>query len=301
MRRRNKAFPLTAFLSFLFLLLSCVSARKSIKPADADSEKCATRYPILLVHGIMVRDDYPIAYWGRIPEALIAEGATVYLANHDAWASIEDNAAVLDTRILEIMAATGARKVNIIAHSKGGLESRYLISTLARGDRVASLTTINTPHRGAPFADILLDDIPLLNDVTGLMVDTFSRYFLRDDNPNVKWAISQLRPESMAAFNEKNQDDPRVYYQSWTSTIDSNYPSLVFAFMYKLTAAKEGPNDGVVSVDSAKWGNYRGLVFAGSQMSHSDVADFHVYSYPGVPDVLPFYVEMAADLKERGF
>jgi triacylglycerol lipase len=301
MRKQKKAFPLALILSIPFLLLSCLSAKKSIKPEDAGSEKCATRYPILLVHGIMVRDDYPIAYWGRIPEALSAEGATVYLANHDAWASIEDNAALLDARVAEIMAATGASKVNIIAHSKGGLESRYLISTLARGDRVASLTTVNTPHRGAPFADILLDDIPVLNDATGLMVDTLARYLLRDDNPNVKWATSQLRPESMAAFNEKNPDDKRVYYQSWTSSIDGSYPSFVFAFMYEMSAALGGPNDGVVPVDSAKWGNYRGLIFPGSQMSHSDVADFHVYSYSGVPDVLPFYVEMAAELKERGF
>jgi triacylglycerol lipase len=283
------------------LFPSCASRSKAIESAGLIGGRCSTRFPILLVHGIMMRDDYPISYWGRIPKALAAEGARVYLANNDAWGSIEDNADYLCARVDEILAETGARKVNIIAHSKGGLDSRYLISSLGRGDRIASLTTLNSPHRGAPIATLVLGELPVLNETTGLIIDLAYSAYLRDGNPNVKRATSQLAPESMAVFNQRNLDDPRVYYQSWTSAIDGQYPMPAFAFMYGLTASQGGPNDGVVPVDSAEWGNYRGLIFPGSEMSHSDVCDYHVFSYQGVPDVLPFYLDMVADLKARGF
>ena len=51
-------------------------------------------------------------------------------------------------KILEVIEKTGCEKVNIIAHSKGGLDSRYAISILGMDKYTASLTTISTPHRG---------------------------------------------------------------------------------------------------------------------------------------------------------
>ena len=95
------------------------------------------RYPVLLVHGMGFRDDQPIGYWGRIPRVLEAAGATIFYGNQDSNASIENSGAHLARRIEEILAETGAEKVNVIAHSKGGLDARYAISTLGMGDRVA--------------------------------------------------------------------------------------------------------------------------------------------------------------------
>ena len=63
-------------------------------------------------------------------------------------------------RLREILRKTGAEKVNIIAHSKGGLDSRWAISKLGLAPHVASLTTINTPHRGCVFAQHLLRVLP---------------------------------------------------------------------------------------------------------------------------------------------
>ena len=70
------------------------------------------------------------------------------------------NSGELAERIRQIVEETGCEKVNIIAHSKGGLDSRYAISECGMGKYVASLTTINTPHRGCEFADYLLSKIP---------------------------------------------------------------------------------------------------------------------------------------------
>ena len=92
-------------------------------------ESCKTKYPLLLVHGAGFRDlKWPV-YWGRIPAALEQRGARVYYGNQDCWASVETNAAAIAVRIGEILAETGAEKVNIVAHSKGGLDARMAASS----------------------------------------------------------------------------------------------------------------------------------------------------------------------------
>lgn len=97
---------------------------------------------------------------GWIPAELEAAGATIYYGNHQSAASVADSGKELADRIIEIVRETGCQKVNIIAHSKGGLDSRYAISRLGMDKYVASLITINTPHRGCVFADYLLNKIP---------------------------------------------------------------------------------------------------------------------------------------------
>ena len=122
-------------------------------------EICSTKYPILMVHGVFFRDTKYFNYWGRIPKELEANGAKIFYGNHHSASSVADSAAELKARITEILSETKAEKVNIIAHSKGGLDCRYAISKLGLSDQVASLTTINTPHRGCLFADYLLSNI----------------------------------------------------------------------------------------------------------------------------------------------
>ena len=121
---------------------------------------CATKYPILMVHGVFFRDFKYINYWGRIPQELKTNGATIFYGNQPSAASVADSAAVLAERIRQILSETGAEKVNIIAHSKGGLDSRYAIAKLGMEEYIASVTTVNTPHRGCLFADYLLTKIP---------------------------------------------------------------------------------------------------------------------------------------------
>ena len=93
-------------------------------------DRCKTRYPILLLHGAGFRDLKRPFYWGRIPDALEAHGAALYYGRQDCWASVGDNAQFLKGRLLKILEETGAEKVNIIAHSKGGLDARCAITTL---------------------------------------------------------------------------------------------------------------------------------------------------------------------------
>lgn len=136
------------------------TAKEQLNASRAQQRVCATRYPILLVHGVFFRDSNLLNYWGRVPAELERNGATVLYGNHQSAASVPDSARELAERIRGIVAETGCGKVNVIAHSKGGLDLRYAIARYGIGPLVASLTTINTPHRGCGFADYLLGHIP---------------------------------------------------------------------------------------------------------------------------------------------
>ena len=114
----------------------------------ADEQICNTKYPILLVHGVFFRDSEHLNYWGRIPRELIKNGATVYYGNHNSANSVDNSALELEKRIKEIVEQTGCEKVNVIAHSKGGLDTRTAIAKTDAYKYIASLTTINTPHYG---------------------------------------------------------------------------------------------------------------------------------------------------------
>ena len=85
---------------------------------------CQTKYPLVLIHGAGFRDlKWPV-YWGRIPAALEVRGAVIRYGLQDCWASTETNAAEIIRRIDQVLAETGAEKVNLIAHSKGARPDR---------------------------------------------------------------------------------------------------------------------------------------------------------------------------------
>ena len=75
------------------------------------------------------------------------EGYKVYVADTDGFGSVENNAEQLKSFIERVLSETGAEKVNIIAHSKGGLDAKYMITKLYMEDKIASLTTLCTPHK----------------------------------------------------------------------------------------------------------------------------------------------------------
>ena len=131
-------------------------ARQEAEAVHAENEDCKTRYPIVLVHGIFFRDWQLLGYWGRIPAALRRCGAQLYYGGQQSALPVAQSGEELARRLREVLRETGAEKVNIIAHSKGGLDSRWAITRLELAPQVASLTTVNTPHRGCVFAQHLL-------------------------------------------------------------------------------------------------------------------------------------------------
>lgn len=118
-----------------------------------------TRFPIVLVHGLFGFDNIgPVDYWYGIPSALRADGAKVYVAQVAAANSSEVRGEQLLTQVKQILAATGASKVNLIGHSHGGPTIRYVASV--RPDLVASVTSVGGVHKGSAVADVLLGVAP---------------------------------------------------------------------------------------------------------------------------------------------
>ena len=269
----------------------------------AENEVCKTKYPILLVHGVFFRDFRYLNYWGRIPKELKRNGAAVYYGQQQSAASVEESGKELAARIQSILAETGCEKVNIIAHSKGGLDSRSAIAHAGMAPYVATLTTINTPHRGCIYAEYLLNKVPQAarQKVAAAYNATLRR--LGDENPDFLAAVSDLTESACLARNEATPDMPGVVYESVMSYCKkARYGKFPLNATYPVVKHFDGKNDGLVSVDSAKWGSkFTLLESAGKRgISHGDVVDLNRENIPGF-DVREFYVNLVANLKNRRY
>ena len=267
-----------------------------------NDQVCATKYPVLMVHGVFFRDSRFFNYWGRIPRELEANGARIFYGNHPSAASVADSAALLKERIEEILTQTGAEKVNIIAHSKGGLDCRYAISRLGISQQVASLTTINTPHRGCLFADYLLSTIP--TGIKNTVAQTYNSTLrtLGEEDADFLAAVCDLTDAGCRALDAQMPTPEDVYCQSVGSVMKKaaggQFP---LNFSYHLVNHFSGENDGLVSESSFAWGlRYTLLRPCGKRgISHGDMIDLNRTNIPGF-DVREFYVELVSDLKNRG-
>lgn len=267
-----------------------------------------TKYPIMLVHGIGHTDDDYNRYWGRIPDFLESLGIDLYFGGQDAFGTIEENAHQIKENVLEALKESGSAQINIIAHSKGGLESRYMISKLDMADKIASLTTLATPHRGVLAMDKLkerkLITYKMMVQVFNSMLYVSGGELNRDYVP-----YEQLTADFMKVFNELVPDVEGVYYQSYAFDMKngSSYPEL--AVFHKIVQEVEGVNDGLVSVESAKWGTFCG-VYSGPGdygISHSQVVDAKMRPITteqtggGVLDILDLYFDIVDRLKVMGY
>ena len=274
-----------------------------IDAARAESEICKTRYPLLMVHGVFFRDFRYVNYWGRIPRELTRNGATVYYGGQQSAAAVEDSGKELAARIRRIVEETGCGKVNIIAHSKGGLDSRAAITRQGMAPYVASLTTINTPHRGCIFAEYLLEKIPAA--ARQKIADTYNAALKRlgDERPDFLAAVTDLTASACEKRNAVTPDAPGVFYQSVMSYCRrAQHGKFPLNMTYPIVKHFDGLNDGLVAVDSARWGERFTLLEPKGKrgISHGDVVDLNRENIPGF-DVREFYVSLAADLKRRGF
>ena len=270
----------------------------------AAQQVCKTKYPLLLVHGVFFRDFDHFNYWGRIPAELEKNGATIYYGEHNSAAAVNDSALELEKRIKEIVQQTGCGKVNIIAHSKGGLDSRTAIATTSARQYVAFLTTINTPHRGCEFADYLLGEIPQKQqEMIAKQYNTVAAK-LGDKNPDFLAAVYDLTSEKCRERNEIIHDDPDIYYQSVGSVMnEASSGQFPLNFTYRLVKYFDGENDGLVGIDSFNWGSSLQMVRLekkGRGISHGDMIDLNRENLKGL-DIREFYVQLVSDLRERGF
>lgn len=220
-----------------------------------------TKYPVVLVHGMMVKD-FPFwpAFRG-ITDFLQKQNVTVYVSNQDGLGAIATNAAQLKDEILEILQKENCEKVNIIAHSKGGVDARFMISCLGMAEYVASLTTLSTPHHGSGLSAKLLQMPAFLAQTIAFFSNLFYR-ILGDRQPDILQLGKELTADAMENFNEAVPNAPSVYYQSFSSTAPHKKAFLRFIPYQISRYCEQDDTDGMVAVKSSQWGNYRGSMSA---------------------------------------
>jgi len=228
------------------------------------------RNPIVLAHGLLGFDvlgppALQLHYWRGIAEALRVIGATVYVTKVPRVADVSIRAKALKAQLEKMTAGQERSELNIIGHSMGGLDSRYMVSKLLSNQgkagegtfRVASLTTVATPHKGSPIA----------RWIAFPFVPTIEYFDYR--------AFTNLTPEYMRdTFNPNVPNVDGVRYYSWGADAESlMYERSAFyplRWTWKHIRGLEGPNDGLVSLESSEWGLMQGCVLA----DHLDLINF---------------------------
>jgi triacylglycerol lipase len=208
----------------MFFVAACASAPSEIDDAGDADENAAdrlaasargagytqTRYPIVLAHGLGGFDRLfgVYEYFYGIPAELRAGGAKVYVTDVSAFGAAEARGEQLLAQVEYIAASTGAGKVNLIGHSQGGIDVRYVLAV--RPDLVASVTTVGTPHEGADLADWLVAHTDE-NGFTGAVLDALGSalgfvlsFLAGTDHPqDAIAALNQLSSAGMSDFNDR--------------------------------------------------------------------------------------------------
>ncbi len=265
-----------------------------------------TRFPIVLVHGWTGFEAIgPLTYFFNVRDDLEGLGFPLEVAVLDPYNSSTVRSGQLAEQVDEFLTGQRARKVDLLGHSQGGIDSRAVVSSLGYGDRVSALVSVASPHRGTYIMDLALGLAPgPVEDTVGALLN-FIGAVTEQQKSDAKASFYSLSETYMEGeFNKANPDDARVQYISYTGRTcdalgfldpDRDCQDLVdplIGWGYAILQPARGDNDGLVTVDSAKWGEYRGEMIA----DHID----EVGQIAGITDPkfdhLEFYRKLARDL-----
>ena len=257
-------------------LAACTLALALVPASSWGAGYTETKFPIVLVHGLFGFDNIgPVDYWYGIPSALRADGAKVHVAQVSAANSTEVRGEQLLTQVKQILAATGASKVNLIGHSHGGPTIRYVASV--RPDLVASVTSVGGVHKGSAVADVLLGVAPpgslsntvlisitnglgsiidFLSGGSGLSQNTLAAAKSLSTAGSLKFNLAHPEGVPTTACGEGAYSVRGVSYFSWsgakayTNVFDIMDPALALTSL----AFKGAKNDGLVASCSTRLG-----------------------------------------------
>ncbi len=312
----------------------CDDAPEALGPEPQGS---ATQFPIILAHGF---NTSTTNFWrfNDVDVALIEDGHDVMLGSVPPFDTPQVRAGFLADQVDELLARSGAPKVNLVCFSMGGIDCRYLVSPdgLGYADKVASITTISSPHRGTYVADVAVgflpdeDDADAIDAIATLFGRTFSEVA---DDSHIVSALKAMSERTMVEFNATISDAPEVMYQSWAGvssvaglpnprrraepdactdengelllmrhegTVDRMDALLVGAAGIVAHGLELRPNDGVSTVESSKWGRFRGCYPGDHLDAAGQIGDEGPDPRTGF-DYLRFYRNLAFDLAAQGY
>jgi triacylglycerol lipase len=240
--------------------------------------------PVVLVHGLFGFDRIGVPgvklhYFRGIVKHLEALGCHAHAVRLPAAASVPDRARILVDKI----AALGHERVDIIAHSLGGLDARYALAKLGLASKVRALVTVGTPHRGTPLVDLFINGpIGVARKGLGVLGVTTR-------------ALDWLSPAALARFNEEVRDVPGVRYACVVAGIrEAGTPvSLALAPAHAYLRRVAGPNDGLVPISSQYWGE----TLAEIEADHWEQVGWRM-AMRGTFDALGMYAFVVAQLSD---
>lgn len=133
------------------LLATALVTTSPASPAGAQT----ARDPVVIVTGFTTGPLIEPAYQ-PLASRLRADGYTVEILSYPDYGTgdIHSQAVRLRDRVAALRARTGAAKVDLVAHSMGGLVSRDYIKTLGGDQYVDSLVMLGTPNYGTGVANV---------------------------------------------------------------------------------------------------------------------------------------------------
>ena len=271
------------------------SPKPATPPAPAPAPApLGAPYPVVLMHGMsgfgeLKLGPVGITYFDGVVEDLTKRGESVFVTIVPPYDTSEERAKALSSQIDDILKRTGKAKVNLVGHSQGGMDARVITSPqgLGYGNRVASVTTIATPHKGSKIADAVLglvDNLPadVVDAITGDFLKLIEKTaFELQSDAHLRQQVIEISEQYMSTvFNPKYKDAPGVLYMSYAGRTnlrtgigvcdDGKYGNAPFDLDATQVALaplaiflEEGQfkvNDGLVTVNSAKWGVFQQCV-----------------------------------------
>lgn len=303
------------------------------QPTPANT-KLGAPYPIVLVHGMAGFDKLTVGpvsidYWNHVRDALARDGEfEVFETVAPPYDTSEVRAGALVSQLQDILTKTNRKKLNLVGHSQGGMDCRVLASPngYALDGIIASVTTISTPHRGSKVADVALGLVPgfaanTLNDAASALLGVLEKtVYDIQSNTDLLAQAKELTTSYMAnTFNPKYIDAPGVHYASYAGRTNlrsgagvcdkSSYPNmpnqldaaqpLMVPTALLLEEGKGVVNDGLVTVESAKWGEFMQCVPADhlQEVGNINVDGATATSF----DFETFYRDLVQRLRQQGF
>lgn len=252
-----KLLSKVSILALIFLSQLAISSEKA---------------PFIFAHGFFV-PHHVYTHVVPLKQLFRTMDREIHIAKTPMIGSIEHRGKIL---VEEIRRLVPSGKFHLIGHSMGGLDARYALTFTDIAERCLSLTTLATPHRGSEIADIVVDIVDhgrteLLSEIPGAdkMVQLFKRFM---------GSVRDLTTDNMREhFNLEVQNTRGVEYYSlgfeiplpfffYTTQVEL-FP--IFRFFMDLNL----PNDGVVTVESSKWGTYLGTMW-GDHISETSQIPF---------------------------
>ncbi len=295
-----------------------------------------TKYPFMFVSGVATSGTFHSFFGVAELYREIGHGSAkpgrglVTVADLPPFASVQTRGSALAKQIKEALDGYGpSSKINILAHSMGGLDARVAIKLLNEDakyrHRVASLTTIATPHRGTALADFALSATshvsePALNALASYFGKDFSA-LAGETETDVRTALQSISEQYATTFNKDYPplDSDGVLYQSWAGvsryfcSVEYEPDDVVCEGKRYASARVSGcthgfmapmaqyfgavSNDAMVTVESAKFGKFQGCIPA----DHLDEIGEKAAPTKIGFDHLRFYKSLAFDLAKAGY